>query len=164
MLPNIRPPLTCTVEGAFATRNPVVNATAFPGALQAAPGDLIMGRFGWADLGTGTVANVRTSAEQRLGFVELQAGTWQRVYSVKQPNGRVVWFLRSGQPVTLAVRGDFWAKFAGGARAGDPVYASQVDGSAISGYAAGAELTPWAVETSCGANGLAIITTWASFS
>lgn len=152
------PPRACPVEGAIASRNPLINAVAFSGAFQAAPGDLIVGRFGWADLTTGTIANTRTNAAQRLGFVLMQRGTWQRVYFDKG-----TWHLRAGYAVTLEARGDFWAKFAGGAIPGNPVYASLVDGSAISGYAAGAELTPWTVSTFCGANGLSIISTWSNY-
>ncbi len=72
-------------------------------------------------------------------------------------------FLRPGLAATLCVRGDFWAQFAGGAIKGQPVYADLLDGAAVSGYAAGAELTPWSIVTSCDPGGLAIISTWSNY-
>jgi hypothetical protein len=52
------------------------------------------------------------------------------------------WRIRKGLVVTLMAAGNFWTCFTAGAAAGNPVYASLTDGSAISGEVSGAELTP----------------------
>ncbi len=142
-------------EGAFASPNPRTQTLAGMGALVAASDGLSVGRFGWADISTGSAANARTNAEQRLGFVLPVIGTWQRVYTERGQR-----FIRPGLAVTLCNKGDFWAKFAGGAVRGQRVYANLLDGSAISGYDADAELTGWSVVTSCAPGQLAIISTW----
>lgn len=146
-------------EGDFASCNPRTQVLAGPDAVVAAePDGLIVGRFGWANLYTGLAQNTRLDPSERLGFVLPVCGDWQRVYL--KLGTRI---LRPGMPATLCVRGDFWARFPDGAIIGQPVYASLVDGSAISGYAAGAELTPWTVALSCAPGQIAIISTWSKF-
>lgn len=142
--------------GAFASSNPRAVILAGVASFRAAdPDGLAVGVFAWADPATGYAANERTSAEQLLGFVLPVYGghtpmrrTWARSY------------IRPGYQITMCARGDFWARFPGGAEEGQPVYASIVDGDAISGYADAAELTPWRVVTSCGPGGLSIISTY----
>jgi hypothetical protein len=146
-------------EGAFAGPNPRTTTLAGAGALRAAdPDGIAVGRFGWADKATGRAANERTNPEQLLGFVLPTIGGWQKVYVGL---GRV--YVRPGLEITMCSRGDFFARFAGGALAGQPVYASILDGSAICGQAPNAELTPWSVVTNCGPGELAIISTWSFF-
>lgn len=141
-------------EGAFASRNP--RTVLLAGAYQfkaAEPDGLIVGRFGFADYDTAFTANARTKAAQRLGFV------------LPLSNGRAIQMRRGfiyahpGVVVTLMQGGDFWARFAYGASAGQQVYASIVDGAAISGQADGAEPTQWFVVTDTQPGGLAIIST-----
>jgi hypothetical protein len=60
--------------------------------------------------------------------------------------------------------GNFWLRFAGGALPGNSVYASLVDGSAVSGSAADCELTPWFVCSIAPPGQLAIVSTTAKFS
>lgn len=146
-------------QGSFASCNPRTQVLAGAGALIAAdPDGLEVGVFAWADALTGRAANERTTPEQRLGFVLPICGDGRIVRVV-----RGVTWIRPGFAVTLCNKGDFYARFSGGAQRGQPVYASTVDGSAISGYAVGAELTPWSVITSCSPGGLAIISTWSKF-
>jgi hypothetical protein len=146
-------------EGAFAGNNPRTTTLAGAGALRAAePDGLAVGRFGWADRSTGRAANERTNPEQLLGFVLPTIGGGQKVYVEL---GLV--YVRPGLEVTLCSRGDFYARFAAGAIAGQPVYASVIDGSVICGQAPNAELTPWSVVTNCGPGELAIISTWSYF-
>ena len=149
----------CPVEGAFASAD-IAGAQQllypnYPAALVADAAGAIVARFGWTD--AATVFNTRRSPSDVLGFVGSVYGTWQRVYA--DPTGKV-WTARAGLPITLYQAGQFWARFASGAYGGDPVYASLVDGSAISGYAANAELTRWSVMTPCQPGELAIISTW----
>lgn len=144
-------------EGAFASNNPRATTLAGVGQLRAAdPDGIAVARFGYADRYTGRAANERTNAQQILGFVLPVVNSWQRVYVGL---GRIV-YVRPGLEITMCSRGDFYARFPNGAERGQPVYASLLDGSVISGQAADAELTPWSVVTSCGPGQLAIISTW----
>lgn len=144
-------------EGSFASDNPRAVILAGVSSFRAAaPDGLAVGVFGWADADTGYAANERTAAHQTLGFViPVYAG----YCPVFQRTGCRS-FVRPGYQVTLCSGGDFWAKFDAGAEPGQPVYASPVDGSAISGYVAGAELTRWTVATAAAPGELAIITTY----
>jgi len=160
MLTTIQRPRTPEFEGVFASNNPRIPLCAGAGALVCATGDLAVSRFGWADLAAGTVANTRTNAAQRLGWVFPQVGTWQRIYFDKVAKA---WKLRAGLPVTVFVQGDFWVRFPGGAVVGNPVYALSVDGTPVSGYTAAGELTPWTVVAGCAPGELAIISTWSKF-
>lgn len=126
----------------------------YPTSLVAAPAGAIVARFGWTD--SQTVFQPRQAASDGLGFVGSVYGTWQRVF--RDDTG--AWVARAGLPVTLYQDGAFWACFAAGAYGGDPVYASLVDGSCISGYDPNAELTRWSVMTPCQPGELAIISTW----
>lgn len=152
MMPNRR-----IFEGAFASSNPRASTLAGVGQLRAAdPDGLAVARFGWADKSTGRAANERTSAQQVLGFVLPVINNYQRIYVGL---GRLI-YVRPGLEVTLAARGDFYARFRNGAVSGMRVYASTVDGAPLSGDDGAAELTPWSVVTSCGPGQLAIISTW----
>jgi hypothetical protein len=143
-------------EGCFASRNPRAVVLAGSGILRAAdPDGLAVAVFGWANLDTGFASNSPVNDTDPLGFVLPTYGGWQRL----RVSGRRV-YLRPGIEATLCSRGDFYARFPSGASAGQPVYASTVDGTPISGYAADAQLTPWNVITDAGPGQLAIISTW----
>jgi hypothetical protein len=124
-----------------------------------APGQtgIAAGRFGWAS-SAGVVLNARTSAQDYLGVVIPRRANWESAYVYRGTR-----YLRSGYPVTLITKGAFWLKFPGGAFYGDPVYADLVDGHAVSGMIAGAELTPFFVTFGCNPGGLAQVSTWAKF-
>jgi len=140
--------------GYRANFNPYASASAGAQQMTAAPGGVILSRFGWADPDSGQVSNV-FSRGARLGWVCPTRGTWARVYW----NG-FAWALRQGLGCVLAVLGDFHAQFCLGAQAGQAVYADPITGQAYSGNATGtAILTPWTVVTqSCNGN-WAIIST-----
>jgi hypothetical protein len=168
-------------EGAFVTSpidrsngptwfNPVPSVLAGAGALRAPPGGTIQGRFGWANPATGLVSNTRLTAQDQIGIVKPYRSssgadvvgfgwTWQffdplvRAFRVRQ-----------GLNVNLIAAGPFWLRFAGGAYAGEPVYASLSDGSAVSGSAADCEQTPWIVSSNSEPGNLAIVSTTAKFS
>lgn len=151
--------LRASFEGDFASCNPRAQVLTGPGALVAGnPEGVSVGRFAWADIDTGQANNARTNSQQILGFVLPLCGGWQRVYVARGQS-----WIRPGLAITLCSRGDFWARFASGAQVGNPVYADILDGSVISGYSAGAELTPWTVLSSCLPGQLAIISTWSKF-
>ncbi len=170
----VAPLQCCVTEGAFAYGPPIpqrFNAL-YPainggvgGQLVAGDSGLIVGRFGWADINVNKVNNTRTDAAQRLGFVQPVGGTWQRAYWDVNPSGNppMAFFLRAGLPATVYARGAFWARFPGGAWAGQPVYALLVDGTCVSGEAADAELTPWFVNSPCAPGQLAIINSWSTY-
>jgi len=71
--------------------------------------------------------------------------------------------VRPGLIVTLHARGNFWLRFAGGALYGNSVYASLVDGQAVSGPAANTELTPFKICSIACPGGLAIVSSSAFF-
>lgn len=151
--------MTAPYEGAFASRviaqnleslAPFASVLSGVGAWRAGPGGLLQGRFGWGNPSTGFVLNTPTSPSDSLGLViPLQsvnymnggviggpvrfggpqaAWTWQ-TYDARAKAMR----MREGIVATLMDRGNFFLRFAGGANYGDTVYASTLDGSAISG-------------------------------
>jgi hypothetical protein len=161
-------------EGAFAsvpvawnleTRAPFRSVTAGPTAWRSNSPGTAQGRFGWGNSATGLVNNTRLAASDAIGVVipfrslnganggvvggprGIAGGqaswTWEFWDPTVTPCGGLR--VRPGLVVTLHARGNFWLRFAGGAIYGDPVYASLVDGSAVSGSAANCELTPWLV-------------------
>jgi hypothetical protein len=149
--------------------NPVPSVLAAPGAWRSAPPGTIAGRFGWGNPATGLVSNTRQTPEDALGIVtpyRSRSGadvigfgwTWQYF------DPAVAAFrIRQGLGVNLIGAGPFWVRFAGGAYAGEPVYASLIDGSAVSGSAANCESTPWIVSSNGAPGNLAIISTSAFF-
>src|SRR6202034_4111564 len=136
--------------------------------------------FGWGNPTTGQVSNTRVTTQDVLGLV-------LPLRSLNGSNGGVVggpralagpqaqftwewfdpsvqgWRVRTGLGVTLFDRGNFWVRFAAGALAGNSVYASLTDGSAISGAASGAELTPWKVCYNVAPGDLGQVSTTATF-
>lgn len=155
---------TQVFEGAFIyapyTRMPPT-VVAGAGGLVAGTGGIAQGRFGWADLTTGLVTNARTAAAQARGLVMPQMGGWSKIYT--DPAAPSVLRIRQGLALTLAAGGNFWVRFPGGAFVGESCYADIVDGHAVSGYAVGAELTPWRVVSSANPGELAKISTYAYF-
>jgi hypothetical protein len=143
------------VAGAFASINPRSVVLAGGGFFVAGDDGVTVARFAWADPSTGRASNMY-AAESLLGFVQPVAGAYRRL-SVE--HGIT---LRPGYPATLFAAGDFYARFAAGAQAGQPVYASVLDGEAVSGEADDAIQTPWYVVTNCGPGELAIISTWST--
>lgn len=176
-------------EGAFASRvlgqnlellSPYASAPGGAGAWRAGPGGLLQGRFGWGDPLTGCALNALVTPGSPLGVV-------LPLRSVNNANGGVIggpssfggpvaswswetydrvfksWRLREGIVTTLMAAGNFWLRFAGGANYGDTVYASQMDGSAISGALDGAIETPWKVCSEASAGSLAMVSTTAKF-
>lgn len=122
--------VTPAFEGAPANyRNPYASMVASAaGQMTAGVDGVILGRFGWVDPDTGQVSNVYGGAGQQLGFVMPRWGTWAALYC---QDG--TWVLREGLMVTLASRGDFWARFPGGCFAGQAVFANLLDGTAVTG-------------------------------
>lgn len=121
----------------------------------AEPDGLAVGVFGWCNPDTGYASNAKTSDASLLGFVLPTYGGWQRLRITPTRQ-----FIRPGLEVTLCSAGDFYTLFPYGSLPGQPVYASIVDGTPISGYSDDAQLTPWSVVTQTAPGGLAIISTW----
>lgn len=117
-----------------------------------------LGRFGWYNPNTGLVLNTRTTAEDQIGVTLPQCGCWERIYF-----NHGVRYIRTGKPLTLITAGPFYLRFAGGAYAGQPVYASLDDGTASSGPITNSELTSWLVTSNCSPGQLAIISSTAKF-
>lgn len=167
---------TQVYEGAFAstalfqngqTRFP--SALAGPGGFVAPAGGTIQGRFGWGNVPAGTVSNTRVAAGDQLGLVlplRARSGAgvvgWGWSWEFFDPAVNA-FRIRAGLMVTLMAAGDFWLRFVGGAYAGEPVYASLIDGAAISGQTSNAELTPWVVCSNAGPGNLAQVSTYAKF-
>lgn len=156
-------------EGAIASRNPRTTCLSgvADGLVGGSPKGAAVGRFGWADI-AGRVRNFRDAETDVRGFVlppvqlgnPYADGDWQFAYRETDTG---ILFIRPGLPVTMCSRGDFWARFELGATRGQPVYADPLTGAVISGYADGAELTPWSVVNSAAPGQLAIISTWSDY-
>lgn len=161
-------PLNAQVfEGAFAYGvYAYADAPAREGGYAAGAGGVILGRFGWGDPATGTVANARTNATQQQGITLPQfLNPRSRVYYAPRGAGKTSFTLnlRQGKNMTLASAGAFWLRFEGGAYPGAKVYANLLDGSAIAGQTVGAELTPFTVCTQAQPGALAIVSSTAKF-
>jgi hypothetical protein len=182
---------TFAYEGAFASpplaqnlelRAPYASLTAGPLAPRSNSPGTIQGRFGWLNSVSGLVNNTRIASDDAIGIVipfrslngsnggvvggtrglggPQAAWTWEFLdISVQPPVLRV----RPGLVVTLHSRGAFWLRFAGGALFGNTVYASLVDGSAISGSASDAEATPFKVCSIASPGSLGIVSSSANF-
>jgi hypothetical protein len=179
-------------EGAFSSqplaqnlelRAPFRSVTAGPGAARSAAPGTIQGRFGWLNSASGLVNNTRIASDDVAGVVipfrslngsnggvvggprglaGYQASwTWEYWDATISPAGGLR--VRPGLVVTLHARGNFWLRFAGGALYGNSVYASLVDGQAVSGPAANTELTPFKVCSIAAPGGLALVSSTASF-
>lgn len=118
------------VAGDFAGANPRICMVAGEHELVTDTGGVNIGRFAWAANATGLVRNAWRAA-CRLGFVHReQQGlitTWLTESGYNIPEGL---------PITLHIQGDFLASFAGGATAGQNVYAKYIDGTVVSGASA----------------------------
>jgi hypothetical protein len=148
-----------------------VNAGVHAWTSDSAAGGVLQGRFAWGDPSTGTTQNIRVTAQDAQGIVipfrslnganggvvggpKYLAG-WQASYTWEfyDPTATPWPFgglrVRPGLVVTMHDRGNFWLRFAGGGIAGNTVYASLVDGSAVSGLPtappANCEATPFLV-------------------
>jgi len=144
----------------------------------------VQGRFGWLNPASGLVNNTRIDSTDTLGVViplrslnganggvvggprglagSQASWTWEFWDWTVTPAGGLR--IRPGLVVTMHTAGNFWLRFAGGALPGNSVYASLVDGSAVSGSAADCELTPWFVCSIAPPGQLAIVSTTAKFS
>lgn len=126
-------------------------------ALRACSDGIAMGRFGWVDFAAYNVANAQVDPTQPIGFVLAIAARWTGSYILDGTR-----YIRPGLPVTLMSRGDFWCRFPYGAIQGDVVYADATDGTARSGVASGAVITPFRVVSFAAPGELAIISTWST--
>lgn len=117
------------------------------------------GRFGWANPATDIVLNARTTAQDQLGVVIPRRVNWEAAYWSQGSR-----WLRTGFGVTVISRGAFWLRFPAGAFRGDPVYASLIDGSAVSGTGTpDTELTKFFVTFGCDPGSLAQVSSYAGF-
>lgn len=178
-------------EGAFASapilqnleaRAPFRSVTAGPGAARSNSPGTIQGRFGWLNSASGLVNNTRVASDDVPGVViPFQSLNGANGGVVGGPRGIAGWQaswtwefwdrsvspsvlrVRPGLVVTLHARGNFWLRFPGGALYGNTVYASLVDGAAISGPADNAEATPFKVCSIAAPGSLAIVSSAANF-
>jgi hypothetical protein len=183
--------LGAAYEGAFASRvlgqnletlAPFASSLAGSGSWRSPLGGLLQGRFGFGDYPTGLVYNAPIGPVYDLGvIIPLEStnnangnvvggparfgGPWARWTWETWDKTAKAWRLRAGLMVTLMPQGNFFLKFAGGANYGDTVYASLVDGTAVSG--SGVANTIATAFTVCGnvAPGrLAVVSSTAKFS
>ena len=153
--------LGAAYEGAFASRvlaqnletlAPFASALSGAGSWRSPPGGLLQGRFGFGDYSSGLVYNspLNLAVPYELGvIIPLEStnnangnvvggparfgGPWARWTWETWDKTNRAWRLRQGLMVTMMPNGNFYLKFAGGANYGDTVYASLVDGTAVSG-------------------------------
>lgn len=169
LLQPVRTPFNLGMEGTFVTSPRFMNLEARYPAISSVgmrsvsnSEGTILARFGWRSPASGTVNNKRMSDGDQVGMV--------LPYSTHMAAGVVgfrgrswvfydgfYWRIRPNLMASFMVNGNFWARFAGGSHTGQPVYASLVDGAAISGETGGAELTPWIVCSNAAPGQLAMI-------
>jgi hypothetical protein len=142
------------VEGDFASTNPYHTVLAGEGALKVGADGVTIGVFAWADATTGLVSN-KQAQNGVLGFVRRDNTALISQYlaesSMRIPAGFIV---------TLYDKGDFWARFQGGAMIGQKVFASKNDGTVTAADTAPADTvdTGFVVASNAAAGSLAKIT------
>ena len=142
------------VEGDFASTNPYHSVLAGEGALKAGENGVTIGKFAWVDPATGLVSNAQV-ANGVLGFVRRD-----NTALITQYLAESTLLIPAGFGVTLYDKGDFWARFAGGATIGQKVFASITDGSVSAAATAPADTvdTGFVVASTAVAGALAKIT------
>lgn len=131
------------VEGDFASSNPRATMLAGAGALVTGLLGAIVGRFAWAT--PAGIVNNFGSAGARIGFVHRAQQALITAFL-----GESGMTIPAGLYVTLFTSGDFWGRFAGGATAGQKVYANYADGS-LSAAATGSPTNGGVMTASAGA-------------
>jgi hypothetical protein len=114
------------VAGNFASANPRASKLAGPGQLVAPVGGLIVGQFFFINPTTGAVSQTFATGDL-TAFLHREN---QALITQWLADSAMV--VPQGYPITGMVAGDFWAKFAGGATAGQAVYADDGSGLPIS--------------------------------
>ena len=114
------------VAGDFAGANPRANVLAGEGALVAADGGCVVGRFAW--LTDDAASNAGTGSPS--GFVHRSTNALITVFLAESSLT-----VLEGMPVTLYNEGDFWASTATAAVRGDNVYADHNTGAVATGSA-----------------------------
>jgi len=117
-------------------------------------------RFAWADPVTGQVGNVYVDATQPLGIALVEPERLLRNGWLIATFDDCLWTLRAGVGCSLAIQGDFWMPVASGASPGDPIYASQADGTATAIPGAGFVVTPWRAMSYASPGNRALISSW----
>lgn len=161
-----------------------MSVTAGPGAARSNSPGTVQGRFGWLNSASGLVNNTRVASDDVSGIVipfrslnganggvvggprnlagPLNSWTWEFYDPTVTPRGGLR--VRPGLVVTLYGAGNFWLRFPAGAIYGQPVYASLVDGSAVSGSATmNTEATPFLVCSMARPGELAMVSSAAYF-
>ena len=142
------------VVGDFASTNPYHTVLAGEGALKAGAGGVKIGVFAWVDPATGLVTNAQV-ANGVLGFVRRDNTALINQYLAESSM-----LIPAGFGITLYDKGDFWARFAGGATIGQKVFASITNGTVTSAATAPADTvdTGFVVASTAVAGALAKIT------
>lgn len=141
-------------EGLPATYNPRVTGLVGDFPLQAAPGGVTLGRFGWADVKQRLVSNVYTAGFP-IGIVQPVCGGWGRQFY-----SNCAWVLREGLNAYIETLGDFWLRFADGVNVGNAIWANPADGSAWAADQGGYRPTVFRAATCAAPGDLAIISSW----
>lgn len=136
------------VEGDFASLNPRASVLAIGGNLVAPATGLLVGHFAFVNPANQAVSQSYTSGYQ-IGFFARNAQALITAFL-----GAATMLVPSGFMVTLFDQGEFWARFGGGATAGQTVYADEGTGAAQSGSA-----TPTSFTGSIGFTGTASFAT-----
>lgn len=146
--------LPLAVEGDFSSANPYFSTlTPVNGSFRVGSDDgITVGRFAWADMDTGLVYSEKGSLTVG-GFV----GRYnQAVVNYREEASMVI---PQGRGLSLYRKGDFWARFSGGAKVGQIVVADTATGelSAADATSTSTIDTGFIVATNCDANELAKI-------
>lgn len=117
------------VSGDFCSVNPRASILATEGNLIAPPGGLLVGNFAFVNPADQSVHQGYTAGYQ-IGFLGRNAQGLITAFLAEATE-----LVQAGFMVTLFDKGEFWAQFAGGATAGQIVYADQTTGEPVSGSA-----------------------------
>lgn len=118
------------VAGDIASQNPRANVLAGEAQLVAPAGGLIVGNFAFVTPATGVVSQKWASGNQ-IGFLARNLQALITTFLAGDTQN-----VPQGFPVVLFDEGDFYAFFAGGATAGQHVFADETNGSPVSAASA----------------------------
>jgi hypothetical protein len=177
-------------EGAFASRvlgqnletlAPFASSLSGSGSWRSPPGGLLQGRFGFGEYASGLVFNAAPDGPYELGVIipydstnnangdvvggpARFGGPWARWTWQTWDKTAKAWRLRQGLMATMMPQGNFYLRFAGGANYGDTVYASLIDGTAVSGAGvANTVVTPFKVIGNGAPGRLVVVSSSAKF-
>ena len=142
------------IEGGWSGANPHFTLTN-PDEAQwvVGTGGVIVGRFAWGNTANGKLTSAHPGVSTvRVGFIHRDQPVYITGLTLDSSMTLTV-----GQMVDALEDGPVWARFAGGATAGQKVYASYADGSCSAAATGAASTTTFSVTTTNGSPNLTAV-------